>query len=96
MREHWPQQVAEVRYHLRALAPGGLRWVTMPDALPTPPEGRTWLIVHRSGYPRFNEGLLANCLALLTARLGPPTRHPGPLTRGESLDAYEFPPAVPR
>jgi 4-amino-4-deoxy-L-arabinose transferase-like glycosyltransferase len=93
MREHWPQQLAEVRYHLRTLAPGPLRWIAMPDALLTPAGRRTWLVVHRSGYPRFDEGSLANCLAVLTARLGPPTRHPGPLTRGESLDAYEFPPA---
>jgi len=91
MLEHWLQQMAEVRYNLIALAPGPIAWNPGPEALATPNPGRTWLIVHRSGCPGFDEAALAADREALAGRLGPPRSHRFPLTRGESIEADEYP-----
>ena len=89
--EHWLQQLAEVRYNLMARSPGSLRWIAETDEITPHDGGRTWLIVHRAGNPEFHEASFRSCLDRMTAALGPPKLHPRELTRGESLDAYEFP-----
>ena len=91
MLEHWLQQVAEVRYNVLALAPGPVRWMPDSENLVEPSTGRTWLLVHRSGCPTFAAARLAVALDVLTANLGQPTLKVFPMTRGESIDVYEFP-----
>ena len=91
MLEHWLQQMAEVRYNLLAKAPVPLAWDPGADALAAPVAGRTWLIVHRSGCPGFDEAGLAADRAALARRLGPPRTHRYELTRGESIEADEYP-----
>jgi len=91
MLEHWLQQMAEVRYNLLARAPVPLAWNPGPVALAAPARGRTWLIVHRSGCPGFDEAGLAADREALGRRLGRPATHRFPLTRGESIEADEYP-----
>ena len=89
--EHWIQQVAEVRYNILADAPVPTRWLPDPAAIAqASKEGRTWLIVHRTGCPDFDEAYLATEKDELERRLGPPEVHRFPLTRGESITAYHF------
>jgi len=92
MLEHWLQQMAEVRYNVLARAPVPVRWMPPAGESLEPPEGRTWLIVHRSGCPGFDEGRLSRLKMDLGLRLGIPRVHAWPLTLGESIEAFEFPP----
>ena len=90
--EHWVQQVAEVRYNILAEAPVPARWLPAPRALAEASRaGRTWLIVHRTECPAFDEARLQAARRQLERRLGPPRVHRFALTRGESLTAYHFP-----
>jgi hypothetical protein len=90
MLEHWLQQVAEVRYNLEATAPGPfVRLGPTTPAIP-PGSGRIWLIVHRSGFPGFSEAELQARLTDLGTRFGEARLYQFPLTRGESIDAFEF------
>ena len=89
--EHWIQQVAEVRYNILAGAPVPTRWLPDPAAIAqASKEGRTWLIVHRTDCPNFDEAYLATEKDELERRLGPPEVYRFPLTRGESITAYHF------
>ena len=90
--EHWVQQVAEVRYNVLARAPVPARW--LPDAaglVDASRAGRTWLIVHRTPCPDFDEARLVASRRKLERRLGPPTVYEFALTRGESITAYHYP-----
>jgi len=89
--EHWVQQVAEVKYNIMADAPVPTRW--LPDPLEVDSAaslGRTWLIVHRTGCPKFDHAGIKAEKARLEARLGAPEVHEFKLTRGESITAYHF------
>ena len=89
--EHWIQQVAEVRYNILADAPVPTRWLPDPGEIAAAARaGRTWLIVHRTGCPNFDEAYLAAEKRQLQRRLGPPEVHQIPLTRGESITAYHY------
>ena len=94
--EHWLQQMAEVRYNILAKAPVPVVWMRDEADITFPTPGRTWLIVHRSGCPAFDEGRLDRRKEMLAGRLGVPRRHVERLTRGESIEAYEYPPASVR
>ncbi|WP_435010113.1 glycosyltransferase family 39 protein [Tundrisphaera lichenicola] len=89
--EHWLQQMAEVKYNLLARAPGKILWMPNEKSAIGPALGRTWLIVHRSGCPNFDEERLERLKANLTRQLGPPVVHDWPLLLGESIRAYEYP-----
>ena len=91
MLEHWLQQMAEVRYNVLAKSPVPVAWNPDPASVAGPCSGRTWLIVHRSGCPGFDEAGLALDRAVLARRLGTPTMHRFALTRGESIEAEEYP-----
>ena len=91
MLEHWLQQMAEVRYNLLAKAPVPLDWMPREDRVEVARGGRTWLIVHRSGCPGFDEARLGRLKATLASRLGSPRVRVDRLTRGESVDSYEYP-----
>ena len=89
--EHWVQQVAEVKYNILADAPVPTRW--LPNALEVASAasaGRTWLIVHRTGCPNFDEARLIAEKRELEKSLGPPQVIEFKLTRGESITAYHF------
>ncbi len=96
MLEHWLQQAAEVRYNVLAKAPVPVLWKPDRAGLVGPFAGRTWLIVHRSGCPGFDEARLAADRASLAGIAGPPRVVEFPMTRGESITAYEFPAPVGR
>ena len=90
MVRRWVGQSAEIRYNILAMAPVPVRW--MPeriDDLPT--SGRTWLIVHRSSYHRFDEVRLLALQAELDRRLGVPILHRHQLTPLIAVDAFEYP-----
>ena len=93
MLEHWLQQMAEVRYNVLAKAPVPVDWNPDITTLATPTAGRTWLIVHRSRCPGFDEASLAANRGFLLDRLGSPVVHRFPMTRGESIEAFEYPAA---
>ncbi len=95
MLEHWLQQMAEVRYNVLARAPVPVLWMPAEGTLEVPESGRTWLIVHRSGCPEFDEGRLDRLKGELAARLGPPRPRVDRLTRGESIEAFEYPAPAP-
>jgi hypothetical protein len=94
--EHWLQQMAEVRYNILAKAPVPVEWMPDEARIEYPSTGRTWLIVHRSGCPAFDESRLDRLKETLAGRLGVPRRQIDRLTRGESIEAYEYPSAGPR
>ena len=89
--EHWLQQLAEVKYNLLARAPGPVRWMPREKEAIAPSSGRTWLIVHRSGCPDFDEGRLERLKASLKQQRGSPEVHDWPLLLGESIRAYAYP-----
>ena len=91
MLEHWLQQMAEVRYNLLAKAPVPMTWWPDPATINPQPTGRTWLIVHRSGCPAFDENGLGRLRQDLEARLGTPRFRVDRLTRRESIEAFEYP-----
>ena len=94
--EHWIQQVAEVRYNILADAPVPTRWLPDPAEIDAASRaGRTWLIVHRTDCPNFDEAYLAAEKRQLQRWLGPPEVYQIRLTRGESLTAYHFGPPNP-
>ena len=89
--EHWIQQLAEVRYNILADSPVPTRWLPDPAAIAqASKEGRTWLIVHRTDCPDFDEAYLTTERKELENRLGPPEVYRFPLTRGESITAYHY------
>jgi len=89
--DHWLQQVAEVRYNILAAAPVPTRWLPDPMGVAAAARaGRTWLIVHRTGCPKFNEARIIAEKHQLERRLGPPRVYQFTLTRGESITAYHF------
>ncbi len=90
--EHWLQQMAEVRYAVLALGPVPATWDPSDAEVAEVNPGRTWLIVHRSGCPKFDDVRLASIIAELTGRLGRPLVRSIGLTRGERLDISEFGP----
>ena len=97
--EHWVQQSAEVRYNILADAPVPTRWLPDPGEVALAASaGRTWLIVHRTGCPGFDEARLRDARRRLESRLGPPQVVEFTLTRGESITAYHFsdPLEIPR
>ena len=89
--EHWLQQMAEVRYNILAKAPVPVEWMPDEAELEDAPAGRTWLIVHRSGCPRFDRGRLDRWKGTFEGRLGAPEVVVKRLTRGESIEAYGYP-----
>ena len=91
MLEHWLQQMAEVRYNILAKAPVPVVWMPDEDQVEPAPAGRTWLIVHRSGCPAFDEGRLERLKRRLAGRLGSPEVRVERLTRGEAIEAFEYP-----
>ncbi len=92
MTAHWIQQAAEVRSNILARASVPVRWNPKPAEVVPAPAGRTWLVVHRCGYPKFAEDQLAAHRETLGRRLGTPVYRKFPLAiPGESLEAYEFP-----
>jgi hypothetical protein len=91
MLEHWLQQMAEVRYNLLARAPVPVEWRLDFDRAAIAGSGRTWLIVHRSGCPDFDEAGLDRMKAGLAGKLGLPRAQVDRLTRGESIEAFEYP-----
>jgi hypothetical protein len=94
--EHWLQQMAEVRYNILAKAPVPVEWMPDEARIVYPSAGRTWLVVHRSGCPGFDEGRLDRLKETLAGRQGAPRLQIDRLTRGESIEAYEYPSAGPR
>jgi hypothetical protein len=95
MLQHWIQQSAEVRYNVLAKAPVPVRWgITRAEDL-EPAADRTWLIVHRGGYPYFDEDKLSALTAAIARRLGTPEVRTFPMTRGETIQTYRYPPASP-
>jgi 4-amino-4-deoxy-L-arabinose transferase-like glycosyltransferase len=91
MLEHWLQQMAEVRYNILARAPVPVEWMPSEDRSEASRAGRTWLIVHRSGCPQFDEARLDRLKAKLAAALGDPKVRVDRLTRGESIESFEYP-----
>ena len=91
MLEHWLQQMAEVRYNILARSPVPLDWMPAEGRIEMAEAGRTWLIVHRSGCPAFDEGRLERLKASLAGSLGPPEARVARLTRGESIESFEYP-----
>ncbi len=95
MLEHWLQQMAEVRYNILAKAPVPVEWMPDENQVEFVSAGRTWLIVHRSGCPQFDEVRLERLKAKLAGRLGTPKARVDRLTRGESIESFEYPaPAI--
>ena len=89
--EHWVQQVAEVKYNILADAPVPTRWLPDPLAVASAARsGRTWLIVHRTGCPNFDEARLLAEKRKLEGALGAPQVFEYKLTRGETITAYHF------
>jgi len=89
--EHWVQQVAEVKYNILADAPVPTRWLPDPLAVASAARsGRTWLIVHRTGCPNFDEARLFAAKRRLEQALGSPRVFEYKLTRGETITAYHF------
>ncbi len=89
--EHWIQQVAEVKYNILAESPVPTRWLPDPAELASAAKsGRTWLIVHRTSCPNFDDKYLAAEKAQLERWLGTPQVIEIGLTRGESITAYHF------
>ena len=70
MLQHWIQQSAEVRYNVLAKAPVPVRWGIKRAEEVEPAADRTWLIVHRGGYPYFDEDRLAGLTAAFARTLG--------------------------
>jgi hypothetical protein len=95
MLEHWLQQMAEVEYNVLAKTPVALFWMPSNDSVPVSKTGRTWLIVHRSGSPAFDQGRLDRLEQVLNERLGTPRIRVERLTRGESIDSREYSAPVP-
>lgn len=95
MLEHWLQQMAEVRYNVLARAPVPVEWMPAEDRVEVAEHGRTWLIVHRSGCPRFDEARLGRLKARLGERLGSPKVRVERLTRGETIESFEYPAPSP-
>ncbi len=96
MLEHWLQQMAEVRYNVLARAPVPVFMTHGPESAQAAPSGRTWLIVHQSGSPAFDQARLTRFRQSLDDRLGPPRVRVERMTRGESIESYEYPaPASP-
>ncbi len=91
MLEHWLQQMAEVRYNILAKAPVPVDWMPSEDRVEVASSGRTWLIVHRSGCPQFDEDRLERLKARLAGSLGTPKVRIDRLTRGESIESFEYP-----
>ena len=94
MSQRWVGQTAEIHYNLLSYAPVPVRWMPGP-ATDLTTTGRTWLIVHRSSFPRFAEAPLMALRSRLDRDLGPPIVHDWPLTPEISIRAYEYPPASP-
>ncbi len=89
--EHWVQQVAEVRYNILADSPVLTRWLPDPTEVSAAERpGQTWLIVHRTECPNFDEARLLAESSELERRLGSPEVFEYILTRGESITAYRF------
>ncbi len=89
--EHWVQQVAEVRYNILADAPVPTKWLpNATEVAAASRSGQAWLIVHRTAAPRFDEDRILATRRQLEASLGTPRVHRYPLTRGESITAYQF------
>jgi len=91
MLEHWLQQMAEVKYNVLAKAPVPVDWMPPEGKVRVAENGRTWLIVHRSGCPDFDEARLDRLKASLASRLGTPSSRVDRLTRGESIESHEYP-----
>ncbi len=91
--EHWLQQMAEVRYNVLSKSPVPVAWNPSMASVADLGPGRTWLIVHRSRCPGFDEVGLSDRIAALTRLAGPPRVRSIRMTRGESLEAFEFDPA---
>ncbi len=94
MLEHWLQQMAEVRYNILAKAPVPVEWMPEEGRIEVANAGRTWLIVHRSGCPQFDEARLERLKASLAGSLGEPRFRVERLTRGETIESYEYPASV--
>jgi hypothetical protein len=90
MLEHWLQQMAEVRYNILAKAPVAVEWMPAEDRVDVVNTGRTWLIVHRSGCPQFDEERLERLKARLAEILGTPRLRVERLTRGETIESFEY------
>ena len=91
MLQHWIQQSAEVRYTVLASAKVPVSWgVKRAEDLESTTEGRTWLLVHRSGYPCFEKEQLLDLLAAMAQKLGPPEPRTFTMTRGETIKAYRY------
>jgi hypothetical protein len=90
MLEHWLQQMAEVKYNVLAKAPVPVVWMPAEGATPASNTGRTWLVVHQSGCPAFDQRRLERLEKAWSDRLGPPRRRFWRLTRRESVAAFEY------
>jgi Dolichyl-phosphate-mannose-protein mannosyltransferase len=95
MLEHWLQQMAEVRYNMLAKAPVPVQWMPDEAGVDVAESGRTWLIVHRSGCPQFDENRLERLKVKLASSLGSPKARIERLTRGESIESFEYPAPIP-
>jgi hypothetical protein len=85
--------MAEVRYNVLARSPVPVDWMPEEGRAETKPApgGRTWLIVHRSGCPQFDEPRLDRLKASLGRGSGPPSETKIiRLTRGESIEAFVY------
>lgn len=88
----WLQSEAEVRLDVLRFAPGPARWITEPgQAQPAPGDGRTWLIVHHTGYRPFPDALVAGWVQELSAQTGPPQRFHFPIDQHQTIEAFAFP-----
>jgi 4-amino-4-deoxy-L-arabinose transferase-like glycosyltransferase len=90
MLEHWLQQMAEVQYNVLAKAPVPVVWMPSNASVPSSTTGRTWLIVHRSGCRAFDEGRLVQLKKVLGDCLGAPQSRVDRLTRGETIESFEY------
>jgi 4-amino-4-deoxy-L-arabinose transferase-like glycosyltransferase len=91
MLQHWIQQSAEVRYNIFAKAPVPVRWGVRATEDVGNRVDRTWLIVHRSGYPYFEEDRLSGLTEAFARTLGTPEIRTFPMTRGETIQTYRYP-----
>jgi hypothetical protein len=90
MLEHWLQQMAEVRYNVLAKAPVPVDFHPNAATLEPSTTGRTWLIVHWSRTPAFDRGGLLALQKTLADHLGAPQVRIDRLTRGESIESFEY------
>jgi hypothetical protein len=83
--------MAEVRYNVLAKAPVPVVSISPHRVDRTSETGRTWLIVHQSRTPAFDDRSLDRLKKELGNRLGTPRTRVERLTRGESIESFEYP-----